>query len=273
AGAWRLTRPQVITFSDDSKLTLLSVDYGKHHAPPNVKITTTTTNRPTARRANGGPFNTTNDTLVLWVRQEFTGGQNSYHSFQYYIYDSANLACVQASGGYANRNNEIVPITVNAFPRRDSKFIVRVEEQSNSGQELGDKQFVIRNPAKKSYTAFTADALPSTKSDDDLSVTLTKLVAGGQGPYQRQDTDQDDPMNKSVTATFHVERGGKPVSNWLPVSVETSDGTGNQVTGWSQTFNNGNGNESQSWDNGDGTMTYQYGLWAEEPWKIKLEFS
>ena len=35
AGAWwRLRRPQMITFSDDSKVTLLAAEYGKRHSPP-----------------------------------------------------------------------------------------------------------------------------------------------------------------------------------------------------------------------------------------------
>ena len=39
AGAyWWMSRPQVITFSDDAKVTLLAVQYGKRHAPPNGQI-------------------------------------------------------------------------------------------------------------------------------------------------------------------------------------------------------------------------------------------
>ena len=35
AGAfWWFSRPQIITFSDDAKLTLVKVEYGKRHAPP-----------------------------------------------------------------------------------------------------------------------------------------------------------------------------------------------------------------------------------------------
>jgi hypothetical protein len=31
---WWLSRPQIIAFSDDSRLTLLGVDYGRRHALP-----------------------------------------------------------------------------------------------------------------------------------------------------------------------------------------------------------------------------------------------
>ena len=50
AGAyWWMSRPQVIIFSDDAKVTLLAVQYGKHHAPPTVKASATPANRPATR--------------------------------------------------------------------------------------------------------------------------------------------------------------------------------------------------------------------------------
>jgi hypothetical protein len=276
AGAiWWSLRPQAVTFSDDAKITLLKVEYGKHHAPPSVKASpaTAANGRPT-RTTRTGSFNTTNDTLVLWVRQEYPTGNNEYHYFSYYIYDKAGTACVQAGGsGGSNRGNEVVPIRVEAFPRREGKFYVTVEEGGNGGQEIAEKKFIISNPTSKSFSDWPAQTLPSTQTDDDLSVTLTKLVSGAQMPFTRGDADADDAMSKGVQAAFHVERAGRAVSNWLPVSIETFDATGNHVNGWSQTFPNNGNSQSTEWPNGDGTLTYQYGLWAREPWKIRLEFS
>ena len=265
AGAyWWMSRPQIITFSDDAKVTLLAVQYGKHHAPPNVKASTTVTNRPAAR--GRGPFATTNDTLVLWVREE--SDPNQYHYFTYYVYDKAGTACVQTSGrNYSGgrQGNGTVAVQLDAFPRRQGKIYVRVQEQSNNGQEMADQKFVIHNPAGRSFVNWTPDALPSAKDDDDVSVTLTKLSLGADMPYQRDQDDADDAANKGVQAVFQVERNGKPVANWQPVSVVTTDATGNQVNG------NISGNQWQ--DNAD-TVTYQYGLWPDEPaWKIKFEFS
>jgi hypothetical protein len=261
AAVWWELRPQVITMGDDSKLTLLAVQYGKKHAPPKVKMPAGTRG---TRRVNS--INTTNDTLVVWVRQEYDSKQ--YHYFQYYAYDTAGAACVGAnfaSGGGNRQGNEVVGIRLDGFPRRQGKFFLRVQEQGNGGQELSDQKFVIRNPARGSFSNWTPDALPSTQEDDDLSVTLTKLASGAAMPYQRDNDDADDAMNKGVQATFHVERNGKSVTNWEPVAVETSDATGNHVSGWFA---------KNDWNGDDDTATYQYGLWPDEPaWKIQFEFS
>jgi hypothetical protein len=279
AGAfWWLRRPQVITFSDDSKVTLLAVQYGKRHAPPTVKVPAASITAKTPVRRGPGSFTTTNNTLVLWVRQEYDSGQNQYHNFQYCVYDKAETACVQTFGrnyGNGRQGNEIVAVQIDAFPRRQGRFVVRVQENGNGGQEMSDQKFVIANPVRGSFPKWTAEPLPATQVDDDLSVTLTKLVAGADAPINRDQNNPDDAINKGVQAVLHVERNGKPVANWEPVSVETSDATGNESktiqigqNGWQ------NGWANNSWQNGDDTFIYQWGLWPDEPaWKIKFEFS
>ena len=54
AGAyWWLRRPQVIKFSDDAKLTLLAVEYGKRHTPPAAKVPARVHHGPDGRRPPG----------------------------------------------------------------------------------------------------------------------------------------------------------------------------------------------------------------------------
>ena len=52
--------------------------------------------------------------------------------------------------------------------------------------------------------------LANKQTDGDLAMTLTKLVAGADMPYQRNQDNPDDAMNKGVQVAFHVERNGKP---------------------------------------------------------------
>jgi hypothetical protein len=278
AGAfWWLRRPQVITFSDDSKVTLLAVDYGKRHTPPVVKApaaTTTTTPARAARRGGGtGTFTTATDTLVVWLRAKYDYSPNQYHNFQFYIYDKAGTACAQAGSRNVSGNqqgDDILAVSFDAFPRRQGKLYLRVQENDSGGQETADEKFVISNPADdKSYPKWTPEPLPATKQDDDLSVTLTKLVAGADMPYQRNQDDPDDAMNKGAQVAYRIARGGKPVTNWQPVSVEISDATENRTA-----INYGpNGNQSQ-WHGDEATLTLQNGLWPDEPaWKLRMEFT
>jgi len=265
AGAyWWQRLPQVIVLDNGDRLTLVGVTYGKHHSPPAEK------KKPAAgARRQQGPqaFNTGNNALVVWIRQEHPA--NRWPNYQLFLYDKANTACASGSG---NRNwggggsNEIVAAEFDSFPRRQGSFILRVQEYvQNEGQVMNEKHFVISNPAHGSFEKWQPEKLPATKTDDDFSVTLTKLVAGADMPYQRNQEEADDAMNKGVAATLSAQRNGSPVSNWQLESVETSDGTGNHVN---------SGGVQNAWQDGNDSVTYQAGLWPDEPaWKIRMGFS
>ncbi|HTV75927.1 MAG TPA: hypothetical protein VMD57_02930, partial [Candidatus Baltobacteraceae bacterium] len=134
------------------------------------------------------------------------------------------------------------------------------------GQQVAKGQFVISNPARGPFPKWTPEALPDTQSDGDLDVTLTRLNYGASFFNRGIGVRGNDPMNKAVFAVFHTEQNGVVVTNWQPVQIETSDATGNKIqnNSWS------NGRD----ENGDATMTYQWGLWPDEPaWKLRVEMS
>ena len=264
---WWTSRPQVILLDNGDKLTLLAVDYGKRHTPPKGKTT------PAARGAGQRvtAFTTTDNVLCLWLRRDYDSSQ--YPNYQFYIYDKAGTACAAdtgRNGGYGNgqqkKGSELMAVQFGAFPRRQGRLIVRVQSYiQGAGQVLAEEKFTFANPtAGKSFEKWTPDPLPVTKTADGLSVTLTKLVAGADTPYQRNQDNPDDAMNKGVQVVFHVEQGGKPVSTWEPTMAVTTDATGNRMVAGI------NSNQSQT---GDETVTYQYGLWPDEPaWKLGVEF-
>lgn len=255
AGIWWELRPQVITFDDGSKLTLLAVDYGKHHRAPQVK----TAKGTQAART----FNTTNDTLVLWVRQQYDS--DDWHNFQYYVYDKAATACAEGSGVNYGRSDSIVAVQFSAFPRRDSHVYVRVEEGGNGGQEMSDQKFTISNPSRGPFASLAAEPLPDSEQDGDLTVTLKKLVAGAKMPYMRDGDDQDDPVNTGVQAIFNAQVNGTNATQWQPIAIDLSDATSNTLT--AETVNT----QPQG---DDLATTFQYALWPNEPaWKLHVEFS
>jgi hypothetical protein len=260
AGVWWLRRPQVIQLDKNTKLTLLGVEYGKHHKFP--KIATA------GQRNFGGPnsFDTTNDTLVVYILQE-TKGQNRY-GWQALIYDRAETACVQnwaRQWNQAGMNKQISAIQLDAFPRRDNKFFMRFQSWGPGGQHASKDKFVIANPVRgKTFSKWTPDPLPNTQSDGDVDVTLTKL-AMGPSPWNRNGISKSDPANQVMQFDFDVQQKGQSVTNWHPVYVETSDATGNDIKGWVNEYNQ-NGTPAGYF--------YQSGLWPNEPaWKVRLEFS
>ena len=100
-------------------------------------------------------------------------------------------------------------------------------------------------------------------------MTLTKLVSGADLPYPRDQDDPDDVINKGVQVAYRVERGGKPVTNWSPASVEITDATGNRTT-----INYGPGGNQVRWNGDEAAFTYQNGLWPDEPaWKVRMEMT
>jgi hypothetical protein len=168
------------------------------------------------------------------------------------------------------RGDDVLAILFDSFPRREAKLYVRAQESYSGGNEMADDNFLVANPAAgKSFAKWTPEPMPDRQTDGDLAMTLTKLVSGAAMPYARNQDNPDDAMNKGVQVAYHVERAGKPVMNWQPVSVETTDATGNQIfTGYGP-----NGNPAQ-WNGEEATFTYQYGLWPDEPaWKVRVEMT
>lgn len=257
-------KSQVITLGNGTKLTLLGVTYGKHHVSPKIKIA--------GGRARGGGarMDSTNDTLVVWIEAEHK--PNQYPNYQLLVSDKANTACVSTY----SRNQvqvksgvDIQGFMLDAYPRRDSKMILRVMSYGQRGQQVSKEQFIVSNPARGSFLKWTPDPLPNTQSDGDLDVTLTKVVADAPSPYNRGNgVPKDDPMNKCVQVAFDIQQKGQSVTNWSPVRVETSDATGNDTRAWINNYR-------QNSPNGDPMgYFYQPGLWPDEPaWKLRLEFS
>jgi hypothetical protein len=185
------------------------------------------------------------------------------------VYDKANTACVSTysrTQSQIKNGVEIQGFMLDAYPRWDRKIVLRAMSYGQRGQQVSKEQFVVSNPARSSFAKWTPDSLPNTQSDGDLDVTLTKLVADAQSPYNRgSGVPRNDPMNKCVQLDFDIQQKGQAVTNWRPVRVDTSDAAGNHVRGWINDFRQ-NGQKVGYF--------YQSGLWPDEPaWKLRLEFS
>ena len=260
ASIWWLRRPQVITLSDGTKLTLIGATYGKHHVAPKIKIGGKLT------RGNGAQLNSPENALVIWIEAEHKA--NQYPNYQLMVYDKANTACVgtyQSTQSQINDKVSVLGYMFNAYPRWDRSMNVRVMSNDSGNQRVAKEQFVVSNPKRVSVPKWTPAPLPNTQTDGDLAVTLTKFVCGVPGFNSGSGVSAKDPMNKAVLTAFHCEQNGIAATNWQPVRIETLDASGNhpQANSWSTSRD----------QNGDPTLTYQWGLWPDQPWKLKVEMS
>jgi hypothetical protein len=260
AGAvWWLWRPQTITLDNGTKLKLVAVTYGKHHHSPGHTT-------PPYGRGRNLTFDTTNDTLFVWIEQRHK--DNSWPNYQLLACDKSATACAgnaMMNSRQIRQGDEIVGFRFDAFPRHQGKFYLRVQEWNpQNGRQTVKNSFVIPNPVRGPFPAWFPNPLPNTQEDDDLSVTLNRLEFGAKGPYMRNNNAPDDPMNRSVLAAFQIQQNGKTATNWQPAQVETSDATGNHILGWCNSH----------WENDEEVTLYQWGLWPDEPaWKLRVEFS
>jgi len=255
-----LHKPQIIKLNDGTKLTLLGVTHGKHHVAPKLKIAG-------QARGGGARMDTPNDAVVVWIEAEHKA--NQYPNYQLLVYDKANTACVSTyarTQSQVKNGVDVQGFMLGAYPRRDSKMILRVMSYGQRGQQVSKEQFVVSNPGPRPSAKWSPDPMPDTQSDGDLSVTLTKLVAGVQSPYNRGNgVARNDPLNKCVQLDFDFQQKGQSTTNWRPIRVVTSDAAGNSLQGWINGF----------YQNGQ-TSGYQYqeGLWPDEPaWKLRVEFT
>jgi len=254
-------KPQIITLSDGTKLTLIGVTYGHHHVAPKIKLA-----GARSPRTGGARLDSTNDTLVVWILQEHR--PNQWPNYQLLVYDRADTACVRTTTRTQTQiknGTEIQGFMLGAYPRRDRKMVLHIMTYGQRGQQMAKEQFVVANPARGSFPKWTPSPLPDTKSDGDLDVTLKQLVANAPAPYGRTGVAKNDPANQCVQLDFDAQQNGQSATNWRPVQVETSDATGNFIKGWVNNY----------WQNGEKAgYLFQSGLWPEEPaWKVRLEFS
>ncbi|HXE43420.1 MAG TPA: hypothetical protein VN516_10375, partial [Candidatus Baltobacteraceae bacterium] len=182
------------------------------------------------------------------------------------IYDHAETSCVTGKAEQyqmVRRSAYISAIQFDVFPRADKKFYVGFVKFGSNGATLLEDKFSVLNPARSETSArWTPDALPVTKSDGDLSVTLTKVISGAQ----LSDENRGPLANKHLgfQINFDVLQKAQITTNWSPVQMEISDSTGNHLK-------SSMGNQHPKDD--PAGFYCNVNLWRENPWKVRLEFS
>ncbi len=156
---------------------------------------------------------------------------------------------------------------VSAFPRRSERIGLRFLRRPVGATEWETEwEFRVANPAFRHYPQWEPEAIPATKSDGDLSVTLNGLTAGLKLRMTSPESSDVVMEVPGVQAVLKLA-GGQAGQIWQAKSVEILDATGNKWTPYStMTFVK---------DVGDGEeFTFGGSLWpGEAAWKLRVEFS
>ncbi len=256
-----------IALEDGAKLTLLGVTTGAKQMAPGYETL------PTANW-----LYTRDSSRVIWILAEHQPGK--WPNYELLISDQAKTGCVnleRSTGSHVREGVDIQGFTLRAFPRWDKEMIVRVKE---FGRAISKGEFLITNPAPLVVENWTPEPLPVTKSDGDLEVTLSNLVAGAPSPYrQGEHPALSDPANQCVHLKFDFRQNGQPTTNWSSRSVATSDATGNRVRGVISSYPLDGVHPiypdriHPSFPPVIDGYFYRPGLWPDQsPWKVRLEF-
>ncbi len=264
--------PQVIQLDDHTKLTLLGTSFGYHHVAPGYE------NLQTANWI----YTVTNQ-IVVWIQEEHDPGQ--WPSYELLVSDRANTGCVnieRRQGSSVKAGLSLQSFVLSAFPRWDKETILRVRPYMGTASK---EYFVLTNPAPGTMAQWTPEPLPATKSDGDLEVTLTRLVAGAPTPSWRGGSLEptNDPVKQCVHLNFDFRQNGQSTTNWDPWPVQTTDAAGNWSRGliyayptngvrriWGRMHNGADIPPPEHY--GMDGYYFQPGLWPNQPWKVRLEF-
>jgi hypothetical protein len=151
-----------------------------------------------------------------------------------------------------------------AFPRRGKNLHVYYYERGKSNSPLV-ADFLIPNPAPGNYPTWTPEALPATRTNEGLSVSLITLKSG----LSRKDKTKPAASNEIAVAeaAFRIIQAGRETNAWRPKAVEIWDATGNHWTTYPNTI-------SSRRENGMDYFSFDGGLWpGEAAWKMRFEIS
>lgn len=264
-----------ITLKDGSKITLLGITYGKHHVAPNYE-------------AIGGSIRSGNwidrpdEVAVAWIEIEHDAAH--WPSYSLLVSDTAGANVVRAETStrcHVRDGVDVHGFQLQAYPRWDEQFYLIIADPY--GKPVSTEKFLITNPRREEMGNPIAETMPVTKTNGDITVTLTNLVSGAPlPPYDRhEDIPPGDPRSQCVRIGFDFQQNGHAATNWHPRSVVLSDASSNRVETVMQSQDNDF--MRQHWRGtpfvvtpGDEYKGYFFhpGLWPNElAWNVRLEFT
>lgn len=281
--------PQVISLSDSNKITFLGITYGRHHVAPNFAAIG-------GQVEKGHWINRSNDVAVAWLEIEHDPAH--FPNYSLFVSDTADASAIgfredRKSINHVRKGVEVEGFELGAYPRWEKQFYLRIYSVAffSSSQRLSSEKFLATNPDLKDIGNAVAETLPVTKTNGDLTVTLTNFVSGApQPPYLRDDRilpldpvrrptpAPDDPVTQCVRFGFDLRQNGHTASDWQLAAVTVSDAVGNFVETAThfQDLEDARHRYPFVMTPADDYKGYVFwpALWPHEPaWNVRMEFT
>jgi hypothetical protein len=172
-------------------------------------------------------WNTTSNSLVLWftMADGRSGAPLDFHDrlLVELVDEHACTASASTYGSMSAGNNPTIYIATFAqFPRRQSKFRVRLRSRGVPGtasfKDDSNKvvaEFELPNPARGPFPVWTPEPLPAARTNGELVFVLKDTGNLSEGAEWR------GPQ-------FDILRGGFPAQDWEPGEIHVAEANGNQ---------------------------------------------
>ena len=160
----------------------------------------------------------------------------------------------QSGAGNAGENPVFEVFEVPAFPRRGQLLKLKLKRDAETYAE-----FEVPNPERGKYPQWKAAKLPVSASAGDLKAALVDFVSEHPKVYSGESFP-------NTSCVFELVQGGAVTTNWIPLSAEIWDATGNH---WSPWLNH----ERVKFEDGKLRLSFHGALWAgEDAWKLQMVF-
>lgn len=264
-----------IVLSDGSKITFLGITYGKHNVAPNYEAIG-------GHIQSGNWIDRPNDVAVAWIEIEHK--PDHWPSYSLLVSDMSNANSVRAetsTRSHVREGLEVHGFELRAYPRWDRQFYLCIADPY--GKPVTTEKFLVTNPERKEMGNPIPETLPVTKTNGDLTVSLTNLVTGApRPPYDRRaDIPATDSRSQCVRVGFDLEQNGHAATNWHPWVVTLTDALSNRVNTTMQFQDNEF--MRHHWRGTPFVVTpadeyrgyiFHPGLWrSEAAWNIRIEFT
>lgn len=263
--------PQSFTLKDGSQITIVGVTHGTNHFWSERTVFEHLKKfLPRSLRGNLSPelkFDSERPQLVLWTH--WTGMMAASRLPQVAIEDEqgiwSSLNYLSEHSSSKGGLTKVSGIRLRTFPRHGTNFVLHFFENSSNSQKKELAAIRMKTPQPLAVAAWKAEALPATKTDDDLSVTLNRVVANVDQNDSEKPVLSTEPWRARTLLELSVTHQGAPGTNWTVSQVACSDMGGNQDENTSM---------STFTQNNMRSVTINSILWpGQSPWKLRIELS